>query len=218
MASDLPTLDSPHKWVRRRAFNFQRTDEHTHRGIDLPAQEGTPVYAIDRGRVVHATNEWTPGFTGYGKVVVVQADDGTHHLYAHLKRPLVNVGDVVEPGAQIGEVGRTQYTRDDHEKLMTSGPHLHLEVNEHAYPMKPEAPRLDPVAYLEAGRVHPLKRYVFGGGSIPEAPEGTGDAEPPFVQPFVAPAGRGLFFRLQGRCPHCFLPFSAAALVEVDKP
>jgi hypothetical protein len=210
-AGDLPTLEDERPYVRVRAFMFERSPTHHHRGIDLPAKEGSPVYAAARGSVVHAVNQYTQGFGGYGKVVVVKADDGTYQLYAHLSRVLVNVGDILEDGAELGKVGKTQYTQENPTGLLKSGPHLHYEVSESRYPKQPEAERMDPVRYLEDGRIHPLKRYRFGGGNIPEvAPvkEGNGSAEGPFVQP----VGRGLLFRLSGYCPHCSLPISANAL------
>lgn len=215
---DLPTLDSPLERVRKRAFMYERTPTHHHRGIDLPAPEGTPLYAATGGEVVHAYNQYTPGFSGYGKVVVIRTGTGGEHiLYAHLKRPLVSVGDHVEAGTLIGEVGRTGFTAEDHFALLKTGPHLHFEVSPRSYPQKPEAERLDPVAYLVNGaHVHPLRRTRFGGGAVPEAapvPDGSGTAG----RPFVAPAPRGGFLQLQGVCPHCLLGFTCVATVDLER-
>jgi murein DD-endopeptidase MepM/ murein hydrolase activator NlpD len=217
MPYELPTLDSPVLSVRKRAYLYERSPTHKHQGIDIPAKEGTPVYAATGGDVVHAYNEYTPGFSGYGKVVVIRAGDGTHHLYAHLKRPLVNVGDRVEAGVPIGEVGRTGYTKLDHYALLKSGPHLHYEVSPVAYPRYPEDERVDPVAYLVDGEhVHPMTRVRFGGGSVPEAPvpsEGNSTAE----RPFVAPVAAGAYLRLSGVCPHCSQHFTCAAHVDLER-
>jgi murein DD-endopeptidase MepM/ murein hydrolase activator NlpD len=211
---DLPRLDSAGSRVR--AFGFQRSATHVHNGIDLPAAEGAPVYAPEGGNVVHAYNEYHPGFSGYGKVVVIRDSEGNHLLFAHLKRPMVNLGDRVEAGAHIGEVGRTGYTSQDHYALV-KGAHLHFEVSPRQYPQKSELARLDPVAYLLAGRVHPLKRERFGGGSIPEATpveQGSSSAE----GPFVVPQAHGVLLRLRGRCPHCSGYFSSiVATAELER-
>lgn len=99
-----------------------------HRGLDLPAIEGTPILASGDGEVV---------FAGYGLVygagdkndpygIVVKIRHTLKHngsvvysVYCHMSKTLVEVGDWVVTGQMVGTVGMTG---------MTSGPHLHYEV------------------------------------------------------------------------------------------
>lgn len=55
---------------------------------------------------------------GYGKYVVIVHPNGEKSLYAHLNRLLVTVGQRVDQGQQIGNVGSTG---------SSTGPHLHFE-------------------------------------------------------------------------------------------
>lgn len=145
----------------RGSFMFRRSPTHWHRGIDLAAREGAPVYAPAGGTVVeaYATNEdggtYHPGFGGYGNVVVLQVDK-EFLLFAHLQRVAVIPGVVVSPGDQIATVGTTAGSKDNPDKRV--GPHLHFEVSPRTYPQQSEADRLDPVAWLREGRLHPLTR------------------------------------------------------------
>ena len=85
-----------------------------HLGIDIPNDEGTPIYAADGGEVVWA------GFTpSYGNHVRIQHDGDLVTLYAHMKELKVSVGDKVFQGQQIGIMGHTG---------AAYGTHLHFEV------------------------------------------------------------------------------------------
>jgi hypothetical protein len=55
---------------------------------------------------------------GYGKYVVIEHPNGEKSLYAHLNRLLVTLGQRVDQGQQIGNVGNTG---------SSTGPHLHFE-------------------------------------------------------------------------------------------
>jgi len=172
------------------AFRAQR-DTHAHNGIDLPAREGTPVVAPAAGVVRYATREWLQGFTGYGRVVVLEHPErGMWTLYAHLEQPLVTVGQRVSEGDPIGLVGRTQYRKSDptDSQPRTMGAHLHFEVSPRAYPQANTEPRIDPVAWLEHGRDYPLP--------APE-PDGSREAEIPFGQAEARPSQASLC------CPSC---------------
>lgn len=147
-----------------RSYGYQREPTsahpagHTHNGVDLPAPIGTPVRAAHAGVVTHATRRWEQGFTGYGNVIVVDHEDGTWALYAHLNQPYVKAGDRIEEGATIGEVGNTQYNAPDHVSVIAGGPHLHFELSPRPYPQASNATRLDPVAWFEETDTDPLAR------------------------------------------------------------
>ena len=85
-----------------------------HRGIDIRAQEGTPVRTMDSGRVRFAG--W---MNGYGNVVWIDHSGGVISIYAHLSDIGVTVGSPVETEDLIGASGSTG---------TVSGPHLHFEV------------------------------------------------------------------------------------------
>lgn len=85
-----------------------------HLGIDLPGDEGSPIYASDGGEIIWAG--YTPS---YGYSIRIQHNDNYITLYAHLSEMLVSVGDRVYQGQQIGEMGHTG---------AAYGTHLHFEV------------------------------------------------------------------------------------------
>ena len=84
-----------------------------HKGIDLGAKAGTPIYAVLDGTVVYA------GIQGsYGNVIVIEHPDFVMTVYAHNEKNMVNVNDVVKQGQQIATVGATGNAQ---------GTHLHFE-------------------------------------------------------------------------------------------
>ncbi len=100
-----------------------------HRGIDIAASIGTPIFAVAPGVIVSAG--WNSG--GYGNLVEIQHPDGSVTLYAHNNRILVRRGQEVAQGQQISEMGSTG---------RSTGPHLHFEVHPNG-----RGP-VNPIAYL----------------------------------------------------------------------
>lgn len=101
-----------------------------HKGIDIAAPEGTPIFAAADGEVVFA--EASEG--GYGKLVIIDHAGGCLTVYAHNSRILVDEGQTVRQGAAIAEVGSTG---------RSTGPHLHFEV-------RIDANAVDPLIHLPA--------------------------------------------------------------------
>jgi hypothetical protein len=91
-----------------------------HLGMDFAVPDGTPIKAVDGGKVIYSG--W---MQGYGNTVVVEHGNGLMTLYAHNSQLLVKVGDRVAQGHVI--------TRSGHSGVGT-GPHLHLTVIEEATP------------------------------------------------------------------------------------
>ncbi|MEM9543709.1 MAG: peptidoglycan DD-metalloendopeptidase family protein [Cyanobacteria bacterium P01_E01_bin.42] len=87
-----------------------------HRGIDIAAPTGTPIYAAAAGEVVSAG--WNSG--GYGNLVDIRHPDGSLTRYAHNSKVLVRKGDRVEQGQKISLMGSTGFS---------TGPHLHFEIH-----------------------------------------------------------------------------------------
>lgn len=94
-----------------------------HAGIDLAADEGTPVRAAQAGRTVSAG--WR---SGYGYTVVLDHGHGYTTLYAHLADYEVEAGQYVRAGQLIGYVGDTGYS---------FGAHLHFEIRLHGQAVNP---------------------------------------------------------------------------------
>jgi hypothetical protein len=90
-----------------------------------PDGRGTPVLAVQGGTVERVLEDATAprAFAGYGNAVVINHGDGTWALYAHQDRTLVEPGQVVTPGQQIGAMGNST-----NGKFRGMGVHLHLEL------------------------------------------------------------------------------------------
>lgn len=87
--------------------------EH-HSGLDLAAPTGTPIYATGSGLVTKAG--WG---SGYGQYVEINHGNGYITRYGHASRLHVQVGERVNAGDHIANVGCTG---------RCTGPHLHYEV------------------------------------------------------------------------------------------
>lgn len=85
-----------------------------HRGLDMAAAQGEPIYATRAGKVLTAEFDYS-----WGNYVVIQHEDGTTALYAHQQQYLVKAGDNVSQGQVIGQVGSTGNS---------TGAHLHVEL------------------------------------------------------------------------------------------
>lgn len=106
-------LTRPIESYVRVSWTFQGP---THRGLDLSAYVGTPVYAPVDGIAYVRTDTAASG--GFGKYVRIETDGYKVYL-AHLDEWRVRDGATVKRGALVGLSGNTGYS---------GGPHLHLEV------------------------------------------------------------------------------------------
>lgn len=86
-----------------------------HRGIDIPAPEGTPILAAHSGTVLICG--WNDSF---GNQVLIDDGAGLSTRYAHMTATAVSPGAVVTAGQVIGYVGSTGDS---------TGNHLHFEVS-----------------------------------------------------------------------------------------
>ncbi|MFE6924106.1 M23 family metallopeptidase [Nocardia sp. NPDC057663] len=96
-----------------------------HRGIDIAAPIGSPIYAVADGTVVEAGPA-----QGFGLWVRIRHDDGTISIYGHMYDFFVSQGERVPAGMQIARIGN----RGD-----STGPHLHFEIVQNGQHVDPQA-------------------------------------------------------------------------------
>lgn len=109
----------------KRVDPVTRRRQTFHKGIDIAAPAGTPVYAAEDGFVARA--EFVKN--GYGNLVVLKHADNIATYYGHLSA-IVAKGDArVKKGELIGKVGSTG---------RSTGPHLHFEVRRGDQALDPE--------------------------------------------------------------------------------
>lgn len=98
--------------------------DNKHFAIDIVSVTGTPVKAIEDGRVIFS--EWT---TETGYVLIIEHGTGFISVYKHNGVLLKQQGDFVKSGEAIATVGSTGE--------LTTGPHLHFELWYNGYPVNP---------------------------------------------------------------------------------
>ena len=111
-------------------YSQRRGAWRMHTGVDLAADEGTPVLAASAGRVLLVES-----ISGYGTTVLLDHGAGWQTLYAHLLSTSVATGQRLSQGEVLGAVGMTG---------SASGPHLHFELRRRG----PSLLALDPTPHL----------------------------------------------------------------------
>ena len=105
------------RYGNRRTYIGQGTDLKVngfHTGLDFGGGTGLPITAPARGRVIFAGP-----LTVRGNATIIDHGWGVYSGFWHQSKFNVQVGDIVEQGQTIGEVGGTG---------RVTGPHLHWEV------------------------------------------------------------------------------------------
>jgi murein DD-endopeptidase MepM/ murein hydrolase activator NlpD len=102
-----------------------------HSGVDLKAEEGTPVLATNRGIVALVANHFFSGLS-----VIIDHGGGIQSMYFHLSKALVPMAHLVEKGTAIGLSGSTG---------RVTGPHLHFGV-------RLNGTRVNPINLIEISR------------------------------------------------------------------
>ncbi|MEP6616316.1 MAG: M23 family metallopeptidase [Ginsengibacter sp.] len=104
---------------------FGGSDVETHKGLDIKGPYGAEVKAMAKGKVEFAG---TKG--GFGNCIILKHGNGFETLYGHLSKIRVSVGQDIEIGDQIGNIGSTG---------RSTGPHLHYEVHRNGEKINPES-------------------------------------------------------------------------------
>ncbi len=94
-----------------------------HEGVDLAAPPGTPIFSTAEGVVVFSGRQ-----RGYGNIVKIRHAFGFETVYAHLSKSWVQVGQRVQRGSRIADMGSTG---------RSTGSHLHYEVRIDGQPIDP---------------------------------------------------------------------------------
>ena len=127
---DAPVAAAPQDTFGARSiFNGQSRSPHA--GVDFRASTGTPIVSPAAAVVVLADDLF---FTG--RTVALDHGLGLISVMAHLSKIGVRVGDAVQRGDVIGEVGATG---------RATGPHLHWSV-------RLNGARVDPMSLIEVMR------------------------------------------------------------------
>lgn len=98
---------------------------HTHKGLDIAASNGTSIFAVADGTVDYA--QFNSG--GYGYLVIISHGNGVQTYYAHCSKLFVSEGDTVSAGDVIAAVGSTGHS---------TGNHLHFEVRINGTQVNPQ--------------------------------------------------------------------------------
>jgi len=108
-----PPRDLPLNDIVYLGCLFHDPNYTDHTGVDFPANQGTPVYATMKGRVV-----WADSNGPWGNLVVIE-NNGYQIYLAHLEMIAVTQGQILRYGENVGEVGSTGNS---------TGPHLHYGI------------------------------------------------------------------------------------------
>jgi murein DD-endopeptidase MepM/ murein hydrolase activator NlpD len=94
-----------------------------HNGLDINCDWGTPVRSPGNGKVTNVEKR-----SGFGLVVEIDHGFGYKTIYAHLSSSLVKVGQKVNRGDLIAKSGNSG---------LSSGPHLHYEIQHNGKALDP---------------------------------------------------------------------------------
>lgn len=117
LLASIPSVRPVDGWVtsgfgaRISPFTGMRT---THLGIDIASPVGTPIYAPADGVVIFSGAK-----AGFGNFIMVAHGYGVVTRYGHNHQNMVQPGQRVARGEQLGTVGMSG---------RTTGPHVHYEI------------------------------------------------------------------------------------------
>ena len=112
-------VTSPYGWREHPIYGGSAF----HYGIDLAADEGTPIYAARSGIVSAATYNSSAGY-----FVQIDHDEGFRTIYMHMTYYVVGDGEYVSQGQLIGYCGSTGDS---------TGPHLHFGISQYGSYVNP---------------------------------------------------------------------------------
>ncbi len=127
LLSSTPSIWPTRGWVTS-GFGYRKSPftglREKHEGWDIASRAGSPIRATADGVVVVDGREH-----GYGKMLEIDHGYGLVTRYGHNSKHRVEVGDRVQRGQVIAEVGSTG---------RSTGPHVHYEVLLNGVPVDPK--------------------------------------------------------------------------------
>jgi murein DD-endopeptidase MepM/ murein hydrolase activator NlpD len=131
-----------------------------HKGMDIGAPYGAPIYAATDGVVAMAGRNH-----GYGNFVKLNHAGGLATGYGHMSRIAVSSGQRVRKGQVIGYIGSTG---------MSTGPHLHYELYRNGVAINPNSVAFTVVRQLTGGDLSEFRARL---GRLMSVPVGAGAHE-----------------------------------------
>jgi murein DD-endopeptidase MepM/ murein hydrolase activator NlpD len=117
-----------------------------HAGVDIGASWGSPIVAAADGQVAGAG--WAGG---YGRQVRIAHGGGIVSSYSHMSEIVAAPGSFVRAGQLIGYVGSSG---------LSTGPHVHFEVQKDGTPINPLSVRFASVKVADTGLANAVKARV----------------------------------------------------------
>jgi len=111
--------------ITSRFGSYESIRTHAHKGIDIAAPNGTPIYAAAEGTITYA--EYNTG--GYGNLIIIDHGNGVKTYYGHCSKLYVKEGGKVTAGDKIAAVGSTG---------RSTGNHLHFEIRLNGEQVNPQ--------------------------------------------------------------------------------
>ncbi len=99
--------------------------QNRHSGLDIASPNGTAVEATNSGIVKLAHNLLITGNT-----IIIDHGWNVYSAYSHLSQINVNIGEQVDRGQKIGEIGSTGFS---------TGPHLHWTIKVYSEYVNPKS-------------------------------------------------------------------------------
>ena len=123
---ELPVKGAPRTGQYGSSRTYNGEERSWHKGMDLAAPTGTPIYAPAEGAVTAAIEDTFFN----GNIMTIDHGYGLFTIYAHMHTMALKEGDKVSAGDKLGTVGSTG---------RATGPHLHWGAYWHNVALDPEA-------------------------------------------------------------------------------
>ncbi|MFN2590004.1 MAG: M23 family metallopeptidase [Actinomycetota bacterium] len=159
-------LEFTNNWhaVRLRLIDGKWKPVGVHEGIDITAEEGTPILSMTDGTVENI------GWLFYsGMRVGVRGSDGRYYFYCHLSAIAQGLreGDPVRAGEIIGRVGNTGYGPPGHRDEFPAHLHFGIQAGSGWVNPYPTLASLYDAATVRAARDHAaLDRLIASGARM----------------------------------------------------